>query len=326
MFSRYDETACAFAFALSQNKSLLHLEMNRTKIGDTGALDIASALEINNSLLTIKMQGNYITEDAGRLITDSLKQNKRLRTVELSGNQIDHSHMLVTKRICQRNRGMAKHAKAAPLLREIMRLTHELSAFEETDAQLSREVTRCATNQEEILNIHEAIEILKMDQSKQTEQLKQQLEKQEKYTEDAIAANADRVNDLKTLEEDSEKKFEEIQVSIQEQVQMREYYQERADTLETQLEKMKEALPKTVIELEKKIEAIKEQRLEYDELGKQRRARLAEEALKKEQAKEKKRNRRRGAKGRRSGGNASSSGGRRRRRRQDAEQVEEELG
>lgn len=264
--------------------------MNRTKIGDTGALDIANAMEINSSLLTLKLQGNYVTENAGKLITDSLKQNKRLRTVELSGNQIDHTHMLVTKRICSRNRGMAKNAKAAPLLREIMRLTHELSAFEETDAQLSREITLCAKNQEEIMNIQEAIEILKMDETKQTEQLKQQLEKQEQFTEDAIAANADRVNDLKTLEEDSEKKFEEIMESIGEQNQMRTYYEERADKLEEQLEKMKEALPKTVLELEQKIEGIKEQRAEFEELGKLRRARMAEEAAKKEEKKEKKRN------------------------------------
>lgn len=80
----------AFAFPcpfLKQDKtSLLWLDLDQNKIGDTGVCALGEALKTNTVLTKLCLEGNRITDKGGYGLMNGLKENRKLKTLYLHMN------------------------------------------------------------------------------------------------------------------------------------------------------------------------------------------------------------------------------------------------
>ena len=71
-----------------ENKKLLNLSLDNTRIDDTGINFISQGIGLNNSIKKLSLKINFITEENIDLLIDNIKNNKIIRKIELAGNGI----------------------------------------------------------------------------------------------------------------------------------------------------------------------------------------------------------------------------------------------
>ncbi len=86
-----DSGAKALAEALTHNSSLQTLNLRGNEIGDSGSVALAEALKSNSSLQTLKLGYNQIGASGAAALAEALKSNSSLQTLKLRNNQIGAS-------------------------------------------------------------------------------------------------------------------------------------------------------------------------------------------------------------------------------------------
>ena len=71
-----------------ENKKLLNLILDDTRIDDTGINFICQGIGLNHSIKKLSLKNNFITEEYIDLLIDNIKNNKIIRKIELEGNGI----------------------------------------------------------------------------------------------------------------------------------------------------------------------------------------------------------------------------------------------
>ena len=71
-----------------ENKKLLNLILDDTRIDDTGINFICQGIGLNHSIKKLSLKNNFITEEYIELLIDNIKNNKIIRKIELEGNGI----------------------------------------------------------------------------------------------------------------------------------------------------------------------------------------------------------------------------------------------
>ncbi|CAF0872445.1 unnamed protein product [Rotaria sordida] len=81
--------ALILAKALSNNTSLIRLELQYDCIGDRGVDYLADALSVNKCLKVLDLRDNNITHEGARHLANMLKKNQTLTSLLLNSNHID---------------------------------------------------------------------------------------------------------------------------------------------------------------------------------------------------------------------------------------------
>ncbi|CAF1038344.1 unnamed protein product [Rotaria sp. Silwood1] len=81
--------ALILAKTLSNNMSLIRLELQCNRIGDRGVDYLADALTVNKCLKVLDLRDNNITHEGARHLANMLKKNQTLTSLSLSSNHID---------------------------------------------------------------------------------------------------------------------------------------------------------------------------------------------------------------------------------------------
>ncbi|CAF2425710.1 unnamed protein product [Rotaria sp. Silwood2] len=81
--------ALILAKTLSNNTSLIRLELQCNCIGDRGVDYLADALSVNKCLKVLDLRDNNITHEGARHLANMLKRNQTLTSLSLNSNHID---------------------------------------------------------------------------------------------------------------------------------------------------------------------------------------------------------------------------------------------
>ncbi|CAF2855734.1 unnamed protein product [Rotaria sp. Silwood2] len=81
--------ALILAKTLSNNTSLIRLELQCNCIGDRGVDYLADALSVNKGLKVLDLRDNNITHEGARHLANMLKRNQTLTSLSLNSNHID---------------------------------------------------------------------------------------------------------------------------------------------------------------------------------------------------------------------------------------------
>ena len=87
--------------------TLTTLDLNRQKIGDEGARELAERLKKSTTLTTLHLYGNQIGAEGAKELAEALKMNSTLTTLNLSHNQIGDEGAKELAEALKRNTALA---------------------------------------------------------------------------------------------------------------------------------------------------------------------------------------------------------------------------
>jgi hypothetical protein len=92
------------ASVLSDNDSLLNLDLRNNKIGPEGASALSAILKSNTTLQVLDLRWNEIGPAGGRSLLAALQSNKSLKSLELAGNKVPDDVLQRIEGILSENR------------------------------------------------------------------------------------------------------------------------------------------------------------------------------------------------------------------------------
>lgn len=77
-----------FTAAIGHNKSLLHIDLSKCKIGVSGVMTLCESLKTNTTLQSLNLYRNIFDVNGARALGDALKVNKTINFIDIGHNRI----------------------------------------------------------------------------------------------------------------------------------------------------------------------------------------------------------------------------------------------